>query len=180
MLVDPNMYKSFGSNPWANSPDIKAYEQGTYSYPVQKVAAGSVLPQNFDPMRQQALRTVNGGVMSGQKTLMSQLASSGGLSSADRQALMAQGQRQRVDLSQGALAAYDQMQAKNLYDTNEFNIGLQQKASDYNQDLMNQRAQDMAGMAAKKATNLYQQRLKEAMLERQLDASRYIARKQGA
>jgi len=174
MSLVQNPYDAIGSG------DIARYEDYRYSWDPRKVGAQSMVPQSFDLMRQRAMGTIGSGVESGQRTAMSQLASSGGLSAADRQALMAQGNRQRVNLYQGAMAPYDQMEAQNVYDTNKFNIGQQQSAADYNQQIMNQRARDIATMGEQKATNMYEQRLKEAMLERQLDAARAIARQQGA
>lgn len=164
-------------NPYAE--DISAYENGVYSYPVDTLDSMRMMGQYYDPMRQRALQTVGAGVQSGNATTMSQLASTGGLSAADRQAILSQGQRQRVDLSQGSQAAYDQMDAQNLYDTNKFNVGMTQATLDANQRIMNQRAQDMSAEAEKKATNIYMQQLKEAFLQRQLETARKIAQQQG-
>jgi hypothetical protein len=164
-------------NPYGD--DIKAYEQSVYSYPVQTLNSMRMLGQYYDPMRQRALQSVGAGVQSGNLTTMNQLASTGGLSAADRQAILAQGQRQRVNLSQGSQAAYDQMDAQNLYDTQKFNVGLNQSTLDANQRIMNQRAQDMATEAEKKATNIYMEQLKEAFLQRQLETARKIAQQQG-
>ena len=176
-------YRPDAPNPYApKKPEeyIKAYEDYNYDYPVESLySMQNVAPQNFDLMRQRAMQTVGSGVQSGMQTGMTQLASSGGLSAADRQAFQAQAQRQKVDLSQGSQSAYDQMASQNLYDTNKFNIGQDNMVSDYNQQILNQRAKDMSSEYEKKSVNIYQQRLKEAILERQLKAARDIAHSQG-
>jgi hypothetical protein len=134
--------------------------------------------QSFDPYRQGAMQSINAGVNSGEQTAASQLASSGGLSQADKQALAAQSQRQRVGLQQGGQAAYDQMEAQNMYDTNQANSKMSAEALDINQQILNQRARDMAAEMEKKATNIYTERLKEAVLERKMATARYLASKQ--
>ncbi|HYX39935.1 MAG TPA: hypothetical protein VE954_43115 [Oligoflexus sp.] len=154
-------------NPWA--PFIDHYEKGKYGFDIQSVSQPrGMMAQNFDPMRQRALGAVNAGVQSGTQTAMQSLMQSGGLSAADRQALQSQGQRQRVNLAQGAMAPIDQMAAQNMYDTQKFNVGAQQNALDMNQDFQNRRGMEMASQNEARAVNLYQQRMKEAFLERQL------------
>lgn len=155
------------------------YEDIKYDYQVQTLNnPQKLMAQNYDLQRQGALGAVGGGVQSGTRTAMTALASSGGLSAADAQALQAQGQRQRVNLSQGALSPYDQMQAQNMYDTDKFNVGQSQATMDYNTQVMNQKARDVATEREKIATNIYQQRMQEALLQRQLEAAKIISQAQ--
>jgi hypothetical protein len=170
---------AFGKNPYQAAD--QRYEDSTYTYPLKLLdKPQSLLNQNFDARRQAAMGTVGGGVQSGTKGAMTSLASSGGLSYADRQALSDQGNRQRVNLGQGALGSLDQQASQNMYDTQKFNIGQDQQTADLNMQLQNQHARDLAVEAQTKATNIYQQRMQEAMLERQLQAAREIAQRQGA
>lgn len=169
----------FGKNPYQTAD--ASYENSTFNYPLQLMQnPQDLMAQNFDARRQAALGTVRGGVQSGTQSAMTSLASSGGLGYADRQALADQGQRQRVNLGQGALGSLDQQAAQNLYDTQKFNVGQDQQVADINQQLQNQHARDLAVEAQNKATNIYQQRMQQAMLERQLEAAREIAQRQGA
>lgn len=154
-------------NPWAPFKDH--YEKGSYGFDIKTLQQPKALmAQNFDPERQRAMGAVNAGVQSGTQTAMQSLMSSGGLSAADKNAMLAQGQRQRVDLGQGAMAPIDQMQSQNLYDTQKFNVAQQQNVLDTNQAIKNKHAMDVATQNEQRTTNIYLQRLKEAMLERQL------------
>lgn len=176
--VQPDQFKGL---PTFSDRNINPYETGSYSWdPMTMGDPQQLQAQNYDLMRQGALRNVNQGVQSGMRTGMASLAASGGLSAADRQAFAAQGQRQRVQMGQGATSGYDQMASQNLYDTQKFNLGQQQQTMDMNQDIWNSRNRDVAGQNELRSVNIYQQRLKEALLERQLDAARKIAREQGA
>lgn len=159
--------------------DINRYESATYDYPVTLLRSpGNLYAQNFDRQRQAAQQQINAGVSSGTATGMAALASSGGLSAADRKAIEAQGQRQQVELSQGAMNPYDQAAAQNLYDTSQFNALQEQTINDQNAATQNQAARDKAAQYETKAANIYAQRMKEALLERQLDAARIIAGRQ--
>lgn len=159
--------------------DKNPYENLSYDYKVNTLNdPQKVLNQNYDLQRQGALKSVGAGAQSGSLGAMSSLASSGGLSESDRQAISAQGQRQRVNLSQGALSPYDQMQSQNMYDTQKYNAGMQQQTDDANANILNQKARDVATQNEKISTNIYQQRMQEAMLQRQLEAARVISQGQ--
>lgn len=175
-----NKQKPSGTPQLPTKVDVDSYEYGPgYGYDVQTLSRpGQLMNQSFDPYRQNASRDVNAATQSNFQTGSTSLASSGGLSSADQMALKAQQQRANVSGQQGAQGLYDQMQAQNSYDTQKFNVGQQQGVSDYNSQILNQRARDMSTEANKKAENLYNQRMKDALLDRQLEAAKLISQQQ--
>lgn len=155
--------------------DIAAYENFNFDYPMELMKAKRMGTQSYDPQRQAALQNVYGGVESGNLGAMSQIAGTSGLSAADRQAINAQGQRQKVTMAQGSQAGINQMQAQNMYDTGNFNAGQSQQAEDFNAKALNQKARDVSMLKEQQAMNIYNRRLNEAILQRALEKSAEVA-----
>lgn len=165
--LDPYATDAYGN--------IAAYENFQFDYPMELMKAKRMGVQSYDPQRQEALRNVYGGVESGNLGAMSQIAGTSGLSAADRQALKAQGQRQKVGIAQGSQAAINQMQSQNLYDTQNYNASQSQQAEDFNAKALNQKARDISMMKEQQALNIYNRRLNEAVLQRALEKAGEVA-----
>jgi hypothetical protein len=158
--------------PPAPYADPYSYENIQYNYNPQLMQQADRLNApslGFD--RYRAQNEAAGAASSGYSSGLTSLASTSGLSAADKAAMAQQSQRARVTGGQRAQSGFNAMQAENLYNTEQFNIQNQQKVAGQNQSIMNQYEQDRAEFERKKAELIYQQKNEEARLNRALEAS---------
>ena len=152
--------------------DPYSYENIQYGYKPQLVADPERLAaSSLGMQRYQAGQGANAAVNSGLQTGMSSIASSSGLSLADRRALQEQGQRQRVQGMQAAQVPFNQMQAENLYQADQANIQNRQRVAAQNQAILNQYEEDKAAFERQKQEMIYRQKNEEARLQQALEAA---------
>jgi hypothetical protein len=95
-------------------------------------------PQDFDPMRREAMNTLGAQQSGRYQTALTGMAASGGLTAADRMALASSFNRGGQAASAGLLGQIGTEQARNIWDTEQANNALRNQAVIQNTELRNQ------------------------------------------